>query len=775
VDGAPDFGRRFAPIRRLGSGGMGEVWLVEDREIDRCVVAKAAHPVSDADRVWLRREYDLGSRLNHRNIVRVLGYHDQSPAPFMTMEFLAGGDIGGLIGAPASSIIDVLSQVAKALGYAHDRGVVHRDLKPSNVLLDEDGVPHVADFGIADTPGVGDRAPLVGGGSRAFISPQQLDGLAATPSDDIYAFGAIAHFLLAGSYPLGPEPTDEAIRSSTPPRLPSGAGISDELCDAIHRMLAKDPSMRPATMEEVLQCLSPPAPTESDRTTPPSAGGDKVAVRLVPPPRTGEIRPIGHRPPSSSSGAEPKPSGRRIGSATVALFSVLGLLVLLVFLVLPGLVDDRREQSVSDVEEVQAGTAPLPTAPAPVPLEPSQAAAEAERAWLDRRDELEARGAGSWGGADYQRALGLAADGESAMVRGEYLQAVAAFQQADVQLQAVAAMMPKALADALAAGDRALAGGDAAAASTAYTLAARMEPDNERARLGLSRARVLPEVLDLMDRGRAAERSGNLSAAAAAYRRAAELAPRFSEARMAASRVAVTAEDQAFMAAMSSALLALDRADLGGAREALETARSLRPSSSEVIEAQRRIDAEERRLTLESLRAAAEAAEQREDWAEAVSLYERVLVMDENLAFARAGRQRAAGRVALAAAIDRHLANPGRLVDDDVLAEAGSLLDRAEATLPRGPILDDQIRRLGELVEIASTPVRVSLHSDNETEVVIYKVGRLGTFSRTSVDLRPGTYTVVGTRPGFRDVRVEVSVRPSGPNPPIVIRCEEEV
>jgi hypothetical protein len=85
------------------------------------------------------------------------------------------------------------------------------------------------------------------------------------------------------------------------------------------------------------------------------------------------------------------------------------------------------------------------------------------------------------------------------------------------------------------------------------------------------------------------------------------------------------------------------------------------------------------------------------------------------------------------------------------------------------------VGRLEALVKTSSTPVSVSLHSDNETQVVIYKVGRLGAFSRKTVELRPGTYTVVGTRSGFRDVRLEVTIRPDGPNPPVVVRCEEEV
>ena len=153
----------------------------------------------------------------------------------------------------------------------------------------------------------------------------------------------------------------------------------------------------------------------------------------------------------------------------------------------------------------------------------------------------------------------------------------------------------------------------------------------------------------------------------------------------------------------------------------------------------------------------------------------KALAVDGNLAFAKTGRRNAAVRLELGSAIQYHLDHPGRLVDDDVLAEAISLLERARTIDPRGPKLAGQIDRLDALVTSSSVPVPVSLHSDNETQVVIYKVGRLGVFSRKTLELRPGTYTVVGTRSGFRDVRLEITVRPDGPNPPVVIRCEDEV
>ncbi len=246
----------------------------------------------------------------------------------------------------------------------------------------------------------------------------------------------------------------------------------------------------------------------------------------------------------------------------------------------------------------------------------------------------------------------------------------------------------------------------------------------------------------------------------------------------AADGVALDQERQteaSFGAAMSEGLAGLEAGDPAAAREAFERARSIRPSSPEVAEALWRADRLQRRQRIATLRDQAATAETLEDWRSSETAYAEVLTIDRHLAFAQEGLERSAARRELAEAIEFYIANPQRLASDEVLAEAEAVLERAQRAQPTGPRLEDQTARLAEVVEVAGTPVTVSLHSDNLTQVVIYTVGKLGTFARTTVELRPGTYTVVGSRPGFRDVRLEVTVRPGGPMPPVIIRCEDEV
>ena len=111
----------------------------------------------------------------------------------------------------------------------------------------------------------------------------------------------------------------------------------------------------------------------------------------------------------------------------------------------------------------------------------------------------------------------------------------------------------------------------------------------------------------------------------------------------------------------------------------------------------------------------------------------------------------------------------------EVLRDAENLLEEASQIQPAGARLSRQIEGLSQIVAIASTPIRVALVSDNLTEVTVYKVGRLGAFERRVLELRPGTYTVVGRREGYRDVRRELRVVPGQEIEPLTVRCEEKI
>ena len=167
--------------------------------------------------------------------------------------------------------------------------------------------------------------------------------------------------------------------------------------------------------------------------------------------------------------------------------------------------------------------------------------------------------------------------------------------------------------------------------------------------------------------------------------------------------------------------------------------------------------------------------EGQERWGDALAQYDAVLAIDDAVRFAQEGRRRAAAQTDLARRLDFHIANPDRLASDSVYDEAELLLAEASEAGVAGPRLAGRITDLELLLDSAGTRVRVVLESDQMTEVTVYKVGRLGRFKQHALDLWPGTYTVVGSRQGYRDVRLRLVVDPEGGSAPLEIRCTEEI
>jgi serine/threonine protein kinase len=234
-------------------------------------------------------------------------------------------------------------------------------------------------------------------------------------------------------------------------------------------------------------------------------------------------------------------------------------------------------------------------------------------------------------------------------------------------------------------------------------------------------------------------------------------------------------DQAAFSSAMSQGLSAIADEDFEAALVAFRRAVQLRPSSAAAADGVTRATAGLRLQSIDRHRRQAALDEAAERWHQATEQYDAILAIDPTVTFAQRGTTRAAERADLADRIQFHLGHPDRLSSGEVLDEASALLSEARQATPRGPVLADQITRLDRLIEVASTPVHVELESDGLTHVVIYNVGPLGTFSRRTVELRPGTYTVVGTRDGFRDVRLQITVRPGRPADPLVIQCQEEI
>jgi tetratricopeptide (TPR) repeat protein len=459
-----------------------------------------------------------------------------------------------------------------------------------------------------------------------------------------------------------------------------------------------------------------------------------------------------------------------------ASFVFLLLAAAFVFFVLPGQV----EQSAVRERKPQA---PAAETPAPPPAEPDlQALAEAKRAFEELRptvnarlEALEKRAAGDWGGDSFARGKQSLADADAAFGRRDYEAALASLRAADGALAATERDAATQLAAAVAAGRATLDAGDAATARRQFERALAIDPGNAAATRGSERAGTLDEVRKLLAEAVLLEDRGQAAAAEAAYRKALALDRDVQPAREALARLEAQGAASAFSAAMSQGLERLARRDFEAARAAFERAERLRPGAPEVADGLAQVERglAGRRITTHLV--AAQEAERRERWSEALAEYRRALDVDRNLLAAREGVERAEPRAMLDAELASVIDRPERLFSPEARGAARASLARARAVLSPGPLLARQVATVEQLLAAAETPLRVALASDNLTEVTIYRVGRLGSFEHKDIELLPGRYTVVGQRAGFRDVRREITLVPGREAPTVLIRCEEPI
>ena len=283
------------------------------------------------------------------------------------------------------------------------------------------------------------------------------------------------------------------------------------------------------------------------------------------------------------------------------------------------------------------------------------------------------------------------------------------------------------------------------------------------------------EVLAAMRSGRDAEARGDLESARTAYRQALQLDGDYPAASAGLAQVDQQLTDTAFRAAMSAALSALDSGRLDEAESALRQAASLHQDDAAVQNAMQRLLQARQEARLATLRRQAAASARAEDWSTAVGLYRQALKVDAAAGFSRDGLVQAQQRLRLHQQFDHYLADAGRLYSPEPLANAEQLLSVAGEAPASEPRLAKKIAALRQEVARAQAPVDITLQSDGETEVLIYHVGRLGRFVDKQLELQPGTYTVVGSRPGYRDVRRVIRIEPGSGPKTVRIACEETI
>jgi beta-lactam-binding protein with PASTA domain/tRNA A-37 threonylcarbamoyl transferase component Bud32 len=299
------FDGRYRIVRKLGAGGMANVYLAEDEVLGRRVAIKILNDRHAGDDQFVerfRREAKNAASLSHPNIVSIYDRGEAEGTYYIAMEYLDGRSLKELIvargPAPVHLAIDYARQILAAIRFAHRHGIVHRDIKPHNVLVDAEGRLKVTDFGIARA-GVSqmtEAGSIIG--TAQYLSPEQAKGAPVDQTSDLYSVGVVLYELLTGVVPFsGDTPVEIAMKHlSSPPEPPSvkRAEIPRELDLVVLRALAKDPADRYQSAEEMDADLARVA--RGAAVSPATEEAATAIISRPPPTAVTEIKPRAREP-----------------------------------------------------------------------------------------------------------------------------------------------------------------------------------------------------------------------------------------------------------------------------------------------------------------------------------------------------------------------------------------------------------------------------------------------------------------------------------------------
>ena len=337
---------RYRILRRIGSGGMADVYCAEDTHLGRQVAIKVLHRRFAQDQEFVerfRREAKSAAGLNHPNVVGVFDRGEHEGTYYIAMEFLEGRTLKDIVMAEApveqDRVVDLGVQILHAAGFAHRHGVIHRDFKPHNVIVDEPGHAKVTDFGIARAGAseMTETGSIMG--TAQYLSPEQAQGHAVTATSDIYSIGVMLYEMLAGRLPFdGDSAVAVALKHLSEPPTPISQWRPDvhpALEAVVMAALAKDPAQRWQSAEDFAGGLEAArAQLESGA----NGGQDTAAFAAIPMPAGDDTAPTmlaDTAPPAPAAAVAEREEERErrwpwyaIGALALALLGVLLYLIL---------------------------------------------------------------------------------------------------------------------------------------------------------------------------------------------------------------------------------------------------------------------------------------------------------------------------------------------------------------------------------------------------------------------------------------------------------------
>ena len=594
-----------------------------------------------------------------------------------------------------------------------------------------DGLAHAHARGVAHgdlslhniVVGPGGRGRLVDFGS----SPDR------TVADDLRDLGRLLYELTTG-LPLAPG--DSPARDAAVPR---------ELWRLIEALQGKGDEVSLADATATLDRLLNDRPGQQDefeRITPVRRDSADSAVR-----------PEGTRP-----------GYVRVLQVAVVAIAIAGLVS--IALLLPRMIGPREGAEASAARETENAAA-LRLA------EQRQQVADLRTAVYAKWLQLENMDVRTWARLRADRAMERLSEGERMESAFETLAAIRELGAAERLLQGLLDEAPAIAQFHREAGWQAYRAGDGDQAASHFQIVLAIEPGAEEIRDALVRARFLDQTAALRRTASEQEAAGDVDGAIATLQEALRIDDGNPEIANDLGRLEDRLARQRFDRQMSAVYRELQDGRYAAARRALEQAANVRPGAAEVRDARVELQVRERDAAIRRLQAAATQAETEQDWEAAIGLYSELLSVDSALVFAQQGRDHTRLLASLTARTQSALETD--LSREDVRRQAEALVAQIDSVQAQAPKLKALGADLAAALQRSREPVTVRLQSDSQTEITIFRIGRLGRFEQHELELLPGRYTVLGTCDGYRDVRRELVVQPGEPPLPMTIRCEERI
>ena len=457
----------------------------------------------------------------------------------------------------------------------------------------------------------------------------------------------------------------------------------------------------------------------------------------------------------------------------------LAIAIAFVFLVLPSHVPTPD----APIAGTPQGTAPTGT-PASREVVAPYRSLELERASAKARDKLgefveaqllleEEMNVALWGAEEMAAARDRANEADRLFLEERYEESLTEYEAAVADILALVERGNEVFEEALAAGEEALSRRDQTAATAAFERALAIRANDPRALDGQARTANLPVLAAHLLEAERAELKGDHARAIEMLRKARAVDPTVPGLDERIARAAAAKAKDDYEAIVSVGFAALDAGDFDAANAAFDRILAASPEDTTALAGRQQTQQAQTLAEIDALHAKARQHEDAEAWSAALAAYDDALAIDGALQFARQGRERVRRRIDQVTAMQRLLNDPALLSSKREFAAAEELLVKAAQDRAAGPAFNETIADFRELVAQAAEPIRLVLVSDNATDIVILRVGALGAFERHELALRPGRYTIVGSRDGCRDVRKEITL--SAGMEPVDIRCRERI